>query len=211
MANGNNQEETVKPSEMNAEDFPENDTFQDEYTRTFMKSIEEVDSGYYEFRSGTNLYEMWLPVHSTLDERLYSLEAQENFEQFLGNIENDNESFSQLQVTFDHHNTIDSVERNLEFLKSSIDKELEFEEVSSDNKAIFIAPLEYLEEEGYGETMGYAALVQNEEGNGSLELVYTTFCSEEKKINCKAIVDAEKEKVIKITSSVSFKRSDENI
>ncbi|MDG5473128.1 hypothetical protein P6709_15350 [Jeotgalibacillus sp. ET6] len=212
MSVGHNQEEIVKPSEMNAEELPENETFEDEFTRGFMKSTEKVEGGLYEFTSGTDLYEMSIPEGTVIDQKLYEVDSDKKSEYFLSTISNENKSVTQFRVTFVDFNKQESIEKNLNRLQSGKENELVFEEVESDETLVYIAPLPYTEDEGYGETFGYTVFVQNTNGTGSVDLIYDTFCSEENKNDCsyESMKEGEREKILEIASSVTFKKSDEN-
>ncbi|MDL4840514.1 hypothetical protein QQS35_08660, partial [Aquibacillus sp. LR5S19] len=47
--------------------LPETKAFQDEFTREFMDSTEEVKDGYYLFRSKTDGYTMLFPENAEMD------------------------------------------------------------------------------------------------------------------------------------------------
>lgn len=52
---GKENEKDIKPSEMKAEDLPDVRALQDEFTRSFIESTEEVEPGYYSFLSGRSV------------------------------------------------------------------------------------------------------------------------------------------------------------
>lgn len=44
---------------------------QDDYTRSFLTSTEEVEDGFYEMRTWTDAYSIWIPSEATLDKTYY--------------------------------------------------------------------------------------------------------------------------------------------
>src|SRR5699024_12565849 len=54
-------------SEMDPKDLPNVTAFQDDFTREFMTSTEEVDDGYYLFESKTGGYTMWYPEDAVMN------------------------------------------------------------------------------------------------------------------------------------------------
>lgn len=61
---------------------PEHAAVQDHYTRTFLVSEEEVEEGFYEMRTWTDVYSMHIPAEATLDETYY-MKRDKSWEQFL--------------------------------------------------------------------------------------------------------------------------------
>ncbi|MDG5473130.1 hypothetical protein P6709_15360 [Jeotgalibacillus sp. ET6] len=205
-AAGNPDEEKVRPSEMSAEDLPDVPVFQDEFTRGFINAAEKNQDGLYQFESGTDLYNMLVPPEFVMDKQLY--ESDDTSEHFLASFENQNESFSQLQVTFVDFNNEDSIDLNLDRLNSRSEYDLEYEEIIAEEKNIYLAPLEITNEEEYGETIGFSVFIQNTKGTGSIDLLYTTFCRQDISFECKPQV--EKEKIVKLSLSVDFKNDGSN-
>ncbi|MDG5473132.1 hypothetical protein P6709_15370 [Jeotgalibacillus sp. ET6] len=204
MANGNNQEEQLKPSEMSVEDLPDVRAFQDEFTRSFMKSTEEVADNLYPFESGTGLYEMWIPGGTVISKNSYTLESEETFESFLTGIENNNGSESSLQMTFNNFDKIEFVEEYLDSVKNQADEDIVFEKTEDSNKDIYMGKLESSSDNSFGETMSYAIFIQNKSGDGSAQIFYTTSCSEGSDVECTELVDDEENKLTKIAASFNF-------
>ncbi|MDG5473129.1 hypothetical protein P6709_15355 [Jeotgalibacillus sp. ET6] len=212
MAADTPDEKKVRPSETSAEDLPDVPVFQDEFTRGFMKSLEEAEPGFYVFESGTKAYELWLPEETIIEEKSYSLEAEGEFETFLATIEHSNKSITQLHATFVNYSEPNLVDRNLDNINLKSKKELDFEKINSKGQTIYLAELERTHDEEYGERFGYIAFVQSPEGVGSLELLYDSFCSEENTNDCGQKLTGEKQKqnILIISSSIKFKGNDEN-
>ena len=66
-------QEDLLPQDMPAEDLPQVEAFQDEFTRSFLQSTEETRPDYYPFLSNTGAFEMDLYKESRVNERSYSL------------------------------------------------------------------------------------------------------------------------------------------
>src|SRR5699024_7716541 len=60
-----------KPSEMNKEDLPNVEAFNDEFTRNFLKSVEETEEEFSPFLAGTGQYKMVFPAGGVIDEIWY--------------------------------------------------------------------------------------------------------------------------------------------
>ena len=63
-------------------EIPETIAVQDEYTRSFLVSTDEVSEGHYAFRPWTEAYTMWIPVNATLDSVFYE-KREKHWERFL--------------------------------------------------------------------------------------------------------------------------------
>ncbi|HHY21842.1 MAG TPA: hypothetical protein GX525_08160, partial [Bacilli bacterium] len=55
---------------------------QDDYTRSFLTSTEEVEDGFYEMRTWTDEYSIWIPSEATLDKTYYQ-KRERYWEKFL--------------------------------------------------------------------------------------------------------------------------------
>ncbi len=55
----------AKPQELTA--LPDTLAAQDDYTRSFLVSTDEVEKDFYEMRTWTDAYSMWIPTNAKLD------------------------------------------------------------------------------------------------------------------------------------------------
>ncbi|KPB04291.1 hypothetical protein AAV98_12875, partial [Bacillus sp. CHD6a] len=55
----------------NKEDVPDTVAFQDEFTKDFLQSSEEVVEGHYLFKSRTDGYTVLFPVNASMDKAVY--------------------------------------------------------------------------------------------------------------------------------------------
>ncbi|WP_399629180.1 hypothetical protein [Sporosarcina sp. SG10008] len=70
---GDNEETTT--------DLPDKIAAQDEFTRTFLVSTDEVAEGHYAFKPWTEAYTMWIPVDAKLSEGFYE-KREKHWERF---------------------------------------------------------------------------------------------------------------------------------
>ena len=125
---GKENEKDIKPSEMKAEDLPDVRALQDEFTRSFIESTEEVEPGYYSFLSGTKRYRMLFPKEGAIHEG-YGVK-DDQFEGFLMSTINDNGTDSQIKINYYAYGTKESVDGGLEMLEGSVEQKLDFEKMT---------------------------------------------------------------------------------
>ncbi|MFJ5770914.1 hypothetical protein [Psychrobacillus sp. NPDC093180] len=186
----------LKPSEMKTEDLPDVRALQDEFTRSFIESTEEVEPGYYSFLSGTKRYRMLFPKEGAIHQGYGVKEDQ--FEGFLMSTINDNGTDSQIKINYYAYGTLESVEGGLEMLEGSIGQKLEFEKILSKNTDIYYAPFQF-----DSETFGIAALVASLNDNGVIQIVYDTQCKKDQN-ECQQIKEDEVDKMIHWAGSFEF-------
>ncbi len=80
------EEKYIKPP-VNAQKEPEADlpdtlAAQDDYTRSFLVSTDEVEKDFYEMRTWTDAYSIWIPTNATFDKAFYE-KSQQHWEKFL--------------------------------------------------------------------------------------------------------------------------------
>ena len=80
-----NEKPITNPEKVSAEDLPDTRAMQDEFTRSFLKTTEEVEEGYYLFVSSIDHYEMYLPKLGLIGEKGYY--GKKGSEQFIIGIE----------------------------------------------------------------------------------------------------------------------------
>ncbi|WP_282242201.1 hypothetical protein [Psychrobacillus sp. NEAU-3TGS] len=193
---GKGSERDIKPLEMKAEDLPDVRALQDEFTRSFIESTEEVEPGYYSFLSGTKQYRMLFPKEGVIHQGYGVKEDQ--FEGFLMSTINDNGTDSQIKINYYAYATIESVEGGLEMLEGSVGQKLEFEKVKAETSELYYAPFQF-----DSDTFGIAALVASLKENGVIQIVYDTQCKKDQN-ECKQIKEEEVDKMIHWAESIEF-------
>jgi hypothetical protein len=121
----NNQGEasTVKPSEMDETDLPKNRAFEQEFTRGFLQSTEEIEDGYYPFVSGTGRYKMWFPAGTQIGDKGYIKEG-DYYENYQLHVSNDSGSASGITINYQALRQQEFYEDNLESLEKQTNKDL---------------------------------------------------------------------------------------
>ncbi|HLR68963.1 MAG TPA: hypothetical protein VK105_17905, partial [Virgibacillus sp.] len=187
--------EAQKPSEMNEEELPDVQAFEDEFTRDFLQSTEETEEGFYPFLSGTGKYKMDFPAGGLIDDKSYS-KRKNGYEEVHISIE-DNTGFG-MDVHYYSHHTKDGLDTFLDNFKGRLGYEGEFEELPKGDKTIHYA---YEEDDVFRTFAGY---ILNEEGKGALEVIYNIDCQDEKEKECKENEKSDKERATKWMESVEF-------
>ncbi|PPA70914.1 hypothetical protein [Jeotgalibacillus proteolyticus] len=193
----------TRPDSMRAEDLPQVRIFQDDFTRQFMQSAEAAERGYYVFESGTGKYEMAIPEESTIDHAGYSMEENNDFESYLINIYHENGVISHLQVTFLGQNDPQFVEEYLTITQSHAGEELEFKKITDECLDLYFSAAQDKRLNGMDQ-IGYICYLQNLKGPGGMQLYYDTYCDTNSMDAYEEIREAEKEKILKIISSIKF-------
>ncbi|MFJ8066320.1 hypothetical protein ACIQYS_17110 [Psychrobacillus sp. NPDC096426] len=186
----------IKPSEMKEEDLPDVRALQDEFTRSFIQSIEEVEKGYYPFLSGTKRYRMLFPQEGVIHQG-YGVK-DDQFEGFLMSTINDNGTDSQVKINYYAYGSIESVNGGLEMLEGSVGQKLDFEKMTTETSEVYCAPIEF-----DPDVFGIAALVLSQKGHGVIQIVYDTQCKDDEQ-KCQAIKEEELNKMIHWVKSIEF-------
>ena len=186
-----------KPSEMNEGDLPDVRALQDEFTRNFIQSTEEVEDGYYPFLSGTGQYKMLFPAEGLIDNRGYSV-REKSYEAFLTAVINDNDTASQITVDYYGTETAEDSSTSLKHLEGRVGQELDFTKTELETTIVHHAPISF-----EGNIFGIAAYVRNATGNGGIEIIYDTDCDVEQ-VDCTTFRQEEEKKIVHWISSIEF-------
>lgn len=170
-------DEKLLPKDMNEEDLPEERAFQDEYTRRFLLSTEEVHSGYYPLRSRNGRYEMSFPKNGVIPIELYtSLDYKERIQ--FSSIEDEHVAvlYNILYLNWEPG----SEDTGLSMLTGNDTEEFDYEKKEKEDQTIYISPLleDTIEKNG-AKTYEYFAYIQNKDFEGSLSLSTTVYCEED--------------------------------
>lgn len=194
MSKGNGKD--IKPSEMKEEDLPEVRALQNEFTRSFIESTEEVEPGYYSFLSGTKRYRMLFPKEGVIHQGYGVKEDQ--FEGFLMSTVNDNGTDSQIKINYYAYATKESADGGLKMLEGRVDQKLDFEKISSETSDLYYAPIQF-----DPDIFGIAALIVSLNDNGVIQIVYDTQCKKDQN-ECQQIKEEEVDKMIHWLGSFEF-------
>ena len=163
-----NEKPITDPEKVSAEDLPDTRAMQDEFTRSFLKSTEEIEEGYYSFVSGIDRYEMNFPKSGIIGEKGYS--KDEGFEQLSIGIES---SSYNIGITSEYisHLKKNNLETNLSLL-GSIAEDVDFQKIDNDKADLYYG--KFNREDNYG----YLAYVQNTKDTGGILISYYIQCTE---------------------------------
>lgn len=171
-------QEDLLPQDMPAEDLPQVEAFQDEFTRSFLQSTEETRPDYYPFLSNTGAFEMDLYKESRVNERSYSL-RRKGFEMLRVTTGNQDSQFiHNVTITYTGHLTEEIHKKTrLQMLRQSSGEDLEFERIEQEDQIIYIGPYELNPDGPAGsESYGYGAFIFNNLGRGGIEVKYGSNC-----------------------------------
>lgn len=189
------QDQSQKPSEMNPEDLPDVRAFNDEFTLDFLQSTGETRDGYYPFLSGTGQYKMDFPAGGVIGERGYFI-RENGHEEIQIHIKS--ETGSRINMIYYSYFKTEQIAENLEGFKHRIGYDDEFKKLEEDNQTLYYSNFKS------DIFRIYAGYVQNERGNGGIEIVYEIDCRGEKEKNCAENERQNKELAMEWMKSVKF-------
>ncbi|XQY93785.1 hypothetical protein ACNRWW_10445 [Metabacillus sp. HB246100] len=192
--------------EVDSMELPNTKAFQDEFTRSLLDSPEEVEKGYYLFKSDTGGYSMLWPKDAVTDGPPFYQRTGESFEKIQFYERNEKENYDDsFSTTFSTYGE-DSLESRLNILSSGVSYYGEYEEIETDKTLIYYAkkelPLKYSTAYFY---FGYILSKENEKG---LEYIYVTQCIDESKRNCNIDTEQEEKRALYYMQSVIFNKDE---
>ncbi len=187
--------EKKQPKETKQEALPDVEAFNDEYTRDFLLSGEEVMEGFYRFQSKTGKYEMAFPADGIIVEQAYRIKDSKSEEVSIGL--HDERGFG-MDIFFFSYYTPEDREGILRRFKSRLGYDGEFEEIEKLDKTIYFVPMEDDELKTYG------AYIENKQNSGGLEVVYNIKCDNEDEQICEDYKEEDKAKALKWMDSFTF-------
>ncbi|MGG1686793.1 hypothetical protein [Pseudalkalibacillus sp. NRS-1564] len=190
-----NDKPITNPEKVSTEDLPDTRAMQDEFTRSFLKSTEEVEDGYYSFVSGINRYEMNFPKSGVIGEKGYS--KDEGFEQLSIGIES---SSYNIGITSEYisHLKKDNLETNISLL-GSIAEDVDFQQIDNDTADLHYG--KFNRKDNYG----YLAYVQNSRDTGGILISYYIQCLETNN-SCKD--NSKEDEFLQWLKSIKFKEKE---
>lgn len=193
------EENSVSPSEMEPNDLPDVPAFQDEFTRDFLQSTEQTKEGYYPFRSGSDSFTMDFPEDMTVNKRSYEI-GSENRSEFITMSHTDTQREAFLNQRMSYISFLSDPENSRERMRSSSDKNLEFNEIETEHKGQHLEIAEY-ENDSLHVT---AALIWNESNQG-ISIFSHIDCRKDLNENqCAESKETQKDAVIEMLKSIQF-------
>ena len=129
-------------TEIDAQKLPDTVALQDDFTREFIASPEEVEEGYYLFESKTGGYTMWYPKNAKLSPTYYQ-KKKDYFEALHVGGYNDQTTGDSFYIRATYGDSKDTKDTDiyLYLLSSSIHYDGEYEKVETDDKIIYFATM----------------------------------------------------------------------
>ena len=188
-------------SEIDPAELPDVVAFQDEFTREFMASTEEVEEGYYLFKSKTGGYTMMFPENAQMDEIFYEMPG-EKYEviQFGENKETYDYNYT-VRATYDASSRASSPERIQSILSAHAKYDGNYNLINFGDRSIYTATKEYFSDDG--EKIGHSLLgvVMSNSSNQSLSIAYIVNIENNMPENLKQVNDD----FMKLIESIEFK------
>ena len=187
--------------------YPEVPAFEDEFTREFLPSTEEVEEGYYLFESKTGGYQMLFPENARISEFSYK-KAGEEFETLIIENFNDEDDISvdhTLVYDFQGQENYEKIlSARLNSLSTRVGYDGEYERFETKDKEIYYAhDTHNFEIDNSSHTVYRTfAYIIPKEGQFIVEYIYSTRCNVD--INCSINQEEQKENAFKMMKSVKF-------
>ncbi|MDL4842639.1 hypothetical protein [Aquibacillus rhizosphaerae] len=186
--------------------LPETKAFQDEFTREFMDSTEEVKDGYYLFRSKTDGYTMLFPKDAEiLDSPIY--ERDKDFFEFVNFVDYSREQNYNYEydIMYSMYGE-EGVEVSLKGLSRRVGYSGEYQEIEGENTRIYYAKEQelYKSDERERTVYGFFSYIVPKGGAVGVEFIYSSHCYVEEACNIEP--EKEEEKALMLMKSVQFNK-----
>ncbi|WP_017470471.1 hypothetical protein [Amphibacillus jilinensis] len=199
----------VRPKDIDPEDLPDVPAFQDEATREFLVSTEEVEPGLYLIESKLQGFQMLFPEEGIYSKSLSTIENQGKFEMFTY------EEFSddrELQVGGKiryrlHQSYLPNPDFELDRIRRRTDFQGEFNlKETSDKKIYFGEEMKTVEADSNEQEVNnfYGYIESKGKDFLTVEYYFFIFCFNDDKDICLKKVDEKKEQIQKIIDSITF-------
>ncbi len=194
-------------SEMDPAELPDVIAFQDDFTREFMSSLEEVEDGYYLFESKTGGYTMMYPENATMNQTYYQ-KNKDTFETIQFGHSNENAEIPfYVRATYDKNKDTKNTDIYLDLLSSSISYEGEFEQLEYTDKDIYFGTMKHVTElEDLSEkssTYRFFGFIQSKNNDQAVRYTLNVLCDDEE-IGCDYDLDSIENGVKKVMESIEF-------
>lgn len=202
-----NQEEAVKPKDMDPKDLPQVPAFQDKKTREYMASTKEVEPGYYLLESKLKGFTMLFPEDGEYDDYLSSLGKDEEIISFYSYNKKTNVSFNSSIQYYRNQSFVNDPKEMLEQVKEENGYKGNFEKIEGNDEDIYFASMKTRHDKvdiKNNETYSYIGYVKSKEYDYvGIQFTFDFTCLKSNK-PCSLNVDDAKSKAKKIVKSITF-------
>jgi len=153
---------------------PETIAAQDEYTRSFLVSTDDVSEGHYAFKTWTEAYTMWIPVDATFAQTFYE-KREKHWERFSYSWKEEDENITYL-LYGKFEDRPDSEEFGLKHLARFAQYEGDFERFEERGNIYYHALM--LTEIEENKIPVYLGFIKQKESGKSLGIQYEYHCSD---------------------------------
>jgi|SRR5690625_616687 len=191
-------------TKINPKKLPDLPAFQDEFTREFMGSTEELEEGFYLFQSKTGKYTMMYPANAKMQRPYYGFTG-ENYEKlrYAGGDEEVTGATYTVDLSFKHNKDTIRLDTHLSVVSMGVRYEGDFEKIETEDLEIYFAkntiPVD-------GERIGsynFFGVVKSKESNKTLNYNYMVYCDRDAK-KCDYDIEGIEKHVKRLMKSVTF-------
>jgi hypothetical protein len=188
-------------SEMDPAELPDVIAFQNDFTREFMSSLEEVEDGYYLFESKTGGYTMMYPENAKMDEIFYEMPGEEFEAIQFGEDENTNELQYFVRSIYESGSRVDDVNSLLGMLSEDTNYHGEYQNIELEDKTIHFATSEYVTKSGESTSNISFALILSNNSDQAVSIRCNVISDDDNNIDLEAIQN----EAMKVMESIEFK------
>lgn len=184
---------------------PATAALQDEFTKKFIQSSEEVEKGYHQFTSATNGYKMLFPINATIDDVFYEKTAEDYEAIYFGEERKEDNIGYSVKSIYENEKSTEWTDSYLQLLIGSSNLQPEdFEQYTVDDKLIYFAEEEFkINDKANGTAYIFLSLIKSQTTNQTVSIEYTASCTDET-LECNFDVEEERQKAKKLIHSISF-------
>ena len=179
---------------------------QDDFTKEFIPSTEEVEEGYYTFESGVGGYTMLYPVNAVMDQTYYQYQGQDNeVIYFWEDREVENYGYS-VVGNYEDRKITQLIDANLDLLIGSTDllTPQDFEKYTKEDNDIYFAEYrQNINKDKNGFYLHFLGYIKSQTTDKAIRLEYSSTCIS-KTEECHLDLAQERERAKKIFHSVRF-------
>jgi len=196
-------------TKIDPEKLPDLPAFQDDFTREFMGSTDEIEEGFYLFQSKTGKYTMMYPGNAKMQKTFYGFTG-ENYEKlrYAGGDEEVTGATYTVDLSFKHNKDTIRLDTHLSVVSKGIRYEGDFEKIDTDDTEIYFAKNTLPEDRKTIGTYNFFGVVKSKESNKTLNYIYMVYCEERSEDGCGYDTEAIEAHVKKLMKSVTFEPGD---
>ena len=193
---------------MDPKKLPDVIAFQDDFTREFMGSVDEVEEGFYLFQSKTGRYTMMYPENASMHRPFYGFTG-EDYEKirYAGNDEEVTGAMYTVDLVYKNSKDTIRFSTHLAVVSRGLRYDGDFEKIETEDTEIYFAKNTFPVD---GERVGsynFFGVVKSKDSNRTLRYTYVVYCDWDEK-TCDYDVEGIEKHVKKLMRSVTFETGD---